>query len=80
MCFLLDFSPEGSLNSSGSRNGFDPQSDVYKMLQDPEEPVSAPKQSGSFRFLQGMLEAEDGGQTSFIFLWKYDSLVRETKA
>ncbi|KAI7812961.1 PDZ and LIM domain protein 4 [Triplophysa rosa] len=54
-------SPEASLNSSGSRNGFDTQSDVYKMLQDPEEPVSAPKQSGSFRFLQGMLEAEDGG-------------------
>ncbi|KAA0720545.1 LIM domain protein 4 [Triplophysa tibetana] len=54
-------SPEASLNSSGSRNGFDPHSDVYKMLQDPEEPVSAPKQSGSFRFLQGMLEAEDGG-------------------
>lgn len=64
---LVDFSPEASLNSSGSRNGFDTQSDVYKMLQDPEEPVSAPKQSGSFRYLQGMLEAEDGGQPLFIF-------------
>lgn len=32
------------------------------MLQDYEEPVSAPKQSGSFKYLQGILEAEDGGQ------------------
>uniref|UniRef100_A0A3B4B893 LIM zinc-binding domain-containing protein n=1 Tax=Periophthalmus magnuspinnatus TaxID=409849 RepID=A0A3B4B893_9GOBI len=32
------------------------QSDVYKMLQDYEEPVSEPKQSGSFKYLQGILE------------------------
>uniref|UniRef100_A0A3B3WLI1 LIM zinc-binding domain-containing protein n=1 Tax=Poecilia mexicana TaxID=48701 RepID=A0A3B3WLI1_9TELE len=36
-------------------------SDVYKMLQDYEEPVSAPKQSGSFKYLQEILDAEDGG-------------------
>uniref|UniRef100_A0A6I8P9S8 PDZ and LIM domain 4 n=1 Tax=Ornithorhynchus anatinus TaxID=9258 RepID=A0A6I8P9S8_ORNAN len=34
------------------------QSDVYKMLQDPGEPAPAPKQSGSFRYLQGMLETD----------------------
>lgn len=55
------FSPEPPVNSSGNRNGFDPQSDVYKMLQEHEEPISAPKQSGSFKYLQGILEAEDGG-------------------
>ncbi|KTG45044.1 hypothetical protein cypCar_00016848 [Cyprinus carpio] len=55
------FSPELPVNSSGNRNGFDTQSDVYRMLQDYEEPVSAPKQSGSFKYLQGILEAEDGG-------------------
>ncbi|XP_064205905.1 PDZ and LIM domain protein 4 isoform X2 [Anguilla rostrata] len=54
-------SPEPQVQSPSSRNGFDPESAVYKMLQDPEEPVSAPKQSGSFRYLQGILEAEDGG-------------------
>ncbi|XP_074466335.1 PDZ and LIM domain protein 4 isoform X2 [Sebastes fasciatus] len=54
-------SPEPPTQSPGGRNGFDPHSDVYKMLQDPEEPVSAPKQSGSFKYLQGILEAEDGG-------------------
>ncbi|XP_051956360.1 PDZ and LIM domain protein 4-like [Xyrauchen texanus] len=54
-------SPEPLVNSSGSSNGFDTQSDVYRMLQDIEEPVSAPKQSGSFKYLQGILEAEDGG-------------------
>lgn len=42
-------------------NGFDTQSDVYKMLQDEVEPVSEPKQSGSFRYLQEILEAEDSG-------------------
>ncbi|TRY60054.1 hypothetical protein DNTS_010095 [Danionella cerebrum] len=41
------FSPELQTNSSGNRNGFDPDSDVYRMLQDPEEPASEPKQSGS---------------------------------
>ncbi|XP_048086077.1 PDZ and LIM domain protein 4 [Alosa alosa] len=54
-------SPEPRVHSPSSGNGVDTQSDVYKMLQDPEEPVSAPKQSGSFRYLQGILEAEDGG-------------------
>lgn len=54
-------SPEPRVHSPSSGNGFDIESDVYKMLQDPEEPVSAPKQSGSFRYLQGILEAEDGG-------------------
>lgn len=54
-------SPEPRVHSPSSGNGFDTESDVYKMLQDPEEPVSAPKQSGSFRYLQGILEAEDGG-------------------
>ncbi|XP_030649560.1 PDZ and LIM domain protein 4 [Chanos chanos] len=54
-------SPEPPLHSPASRNGFDTESDVYKMLQDAEEPVSAPKQSGSFRYLQGILEAENGG-------------------
>lgn len=37
-------------------------SDVYKMLQDYERPVSEPKQSGSFRYLQGMLEAGENGK------------------
>ncbi|XP_021081549.1 PDZ and LIM domain protein 4 isoform X2 [Mesocricetus auratus] len=37
-------------------------SEVYKMLREPAEPVaSEPKQSGSFRYLQGMLEAGEGG-------------------
>ncbi|XP_030359644.1 PDZ and LIM domain protein 4 isoform X2 [Strigops habroptila] len=40
-----------------NRNGIDVESDVYKMLQDYEKPISEPKQSGSFRYLQGMLEA-----------------------
>ncbi|KAM8974615.1 PDZ and LIM domain protein 4 [Pelodytes ibericus] len=44
-----------------SRNGIDLDSDVYKMLQDQEEPVSQPKQSGSFKYLQGMLEAGENG-------------------
>ncbi|XP_056264609.1 PDZ and LIM domain protein 4 [Pseudoliparis swirei] len=57
----LSLSPEPPALSPGGRNGFDPQSDVYKMLQDYEEPASAPKQSGSFKYLQGILEAEDGG-------------------
>lgn len=58
-------SPEPSMLSPVSRNGsvsFDTtESDVYRMLQDYEEPASAPKQSGSFKYLQGILEAEDGG-------------------
>ncbi|KAH0509905.1 PDZ and LIM domain protein 4 isoform X1 [Microtus ochrogaster] len=38
-------------------------SEVYKMLREPAEPVaSEPKQSGSFRYLQGMLEAGEGGE------------------
>ncbi|KAK2828106.1 hypothetical protein Q5P01_019140 [Channa striata] len=54
-------SPEPPIQSPVGHNGFDTQSDVYKMLQDYEEPVSEPKQSGSFKYLQGILEAEDGG-------------------
>uniref|UniRef100_A0A3P8Z396 PDZ and LIM domain protein 4 n=1 Tax=Esox lucius TaxID=8010 RepID=A0A3P8Z396_ESOLU len=60
-------SPEPPMLSPVGRNGnghsfeVTTESDVYKMLQDPEEPVSAPKQSGSFKYLQGILEAEDGG-------------------
>ncbi|KAF7206320.1 PDZ and LIM domain protein 4 [Nothobranchius furzeri] len=56
-------SPEPPTQSPGGRNGFDLQSDVYKMLQDYEEPVSEPKQSGSFKYLQEILEAEDGGMS-----------------
>ncbi|XP_068188020.1 PDZ and LIM domain protein 4 [Antennarius striatus] len=52
-------SPE-PLSLPGGRNDFNTQSDVYKMLQDYKEPVSEPKQSGSFKYLQGILEAEDG--------------------
>lgn len=35
------------------------------MLQEPAEPLTPaePKQSGSFRYLQGMLEAGEGGKT-----------------
>lgn len=37
-------------------------SEVYRMLREPAEPTaSEPKQSGSFRYLQGMLEAGEGG-------------------
>uniref|UniRef100_H2MXV4 PDZ and LIM domain protein 4 n=1 Tax=Oryzias latipes TaxID=8090 RepID=H2MXV4_ORYLA len=54
-------SPEPPVQSPVSWNGFDPESDVYKMLQDYEEPISEPKQSGSFKYLQEILEAEDGG-------------------
>ncbi|KAM6969809.1 PDZ and LIM domain protein 4 [Aplochiton taeniatus] len=58
-------SPEPAMLSPVGRNGNAPfdttESDVYRMLQDYEEPASAPKQSGSFKYLQGILEAEDGG-------------------
>ncbi|KAK1343275.1 hypothetical protein QTO34_016053 [Cnephaeus nilssonii] len=39
-------------------------SEVYRMLQEPAEPLAPaePKQSGSFRYLQGMLEAGEGGE------------------
>ncbi|NP_001412443.1 PDZ and LIM domain protein 4 isoform 4 [Mus musculus] len=38
-------------------------SEVYRMLREPAEPTaSEPKQSGSFRYLQGMLEAGEGGE------------------
>ncbi|XP_006923219.1 PDZ and LIM domain protein 4 [Pteropus alecto] len=37
-------------------------SEVYRMLREPAElPTAEPKQSGSFRYLQGMLEAGEGG-------------------
>ncbi|XP_076994506.1 PDZ and LIM domain protein 4 isoform X2 [Tamandua tetradactyla] len=43
--------------------GVDLGSDVYRMLREPTEPAAAePKQSGSFRYLQGMLEAGEGGE------------------
>ncbi|XP_029029679.1 PDZ and LIM domain protein 4 [Betta splendens] len=54
-------SPEPPIHSPVGRNGVDTQSDVYRMLQDYEEPASEPKQSGSFKYLQEILEAEDGG-------------------
>ncbi|KAM5302106.1 PDZ and LIM domain protein 4 isoform 2-T2 [Glossophaga mutica] len=44
--------------------GIDLGSEVYRMLREPAEPPAAaePKQSGSFRYLQGMLEAGEGGE------------------
>ncbi|KAJ6667942.1 hypothetical protein lerEdw1_016263, partial [Lerista edwardsae] len=60
---LLFLSSADSLRSlPRNRNGIDTDSDVYKMLQDYERPVSEPKQSGSFRYLQGMLEAGENGE------------------
>lgn len=56
------------MHSPVGRNGFDTQSDVYKMLQDYVEPVSEPKQSGSFKYLQEILQAEDGGMDLFLIL------------
>ncbi|XP_049642732.1 PDZ and LIM domain protein 4 isoform X3 [Suncus etruscus] len=48
-----------------SRDCVDLDSEVYRMLQEPAEPSAAePKQSGSFRYLQGMLEAGEGGAPS----------------
>ncbi|XP_049642731.1 PDZ and LIM domain protein 4 isoform X2 [Suncus etruscus] len=48
-----------------SRDCVDLDSEVYRMLQEPAEPSAAePKQSGSFRYLQGMLEAGEGGERS----------------
>ncbi|XP_009960312.1 PREDICTED: PDZ and LIM domain protein 4, partial [Leptosomus discolor] len=62
----LHIAPAQSLDPlkslSRNRNGIDMESDVYKMLQDYEKPVSEPKQSGSFRYLQGMLEAGENGE------------------
>ncbi|NXI43641.1 PDLI4 protein, partial [Galbula dea] len=62
----LHISPAHSLDPLKSlprnRNGIDVESDVYKMLQDYEKPASEPKQSGSFRYLQGMLEAGENGE------------------
>nr|XP_009930720.1 PREDICTED: PDZ and LIM domain protein 4 [Opisthocomus hoazin] len=62
----LHIAPAQSLDPLKSlprnRNGIDVESDVYKMLQDYEKPVSEPKQSGSFRYLQGMLEAGENGK------------------
>ncbi|XP_072301775.1 PDZ and LIM domain protein 4 isoform X2 [Eucyclogobius newberryi] len=54
-------SPEPPMQSPGGHDAVDTQSDVYRMLQDHEEPVSEPKQSGSFKYLQGILESGDGG-------------------
>ncbi|NWQ83465.1 PDLI4 protein, partial [Columbina picui] len=62
----LHIAPAQSLDPLKSlprnRNGIDVESDVYKMLQDYEKPISEPKQSGSFRYLQGMLEAGENGK------------------
>lgn len=68
MFCLLPLSPEPPMHSPVGRNGFDTQSDVYKMLQDYVEPVSEPKQSGSFKYLQEILQAEDGGMDLFLIL------------
>ncbi|KAJ1127152.1 hypothetical protein NDU88_005555 [Pleurodeles waltl] len=62
----LHISPPQSADTQRSipknRNGIGMDSDVYRMLQDHEEPVSQPKQSGSFKYLQGMLEAGENGE------------------
>uniref|UniRef100_A0A6I8NZJ3 PDZ and LIM domain protein 4 n=1 Tax=Ornithorhynchus anatinus TaxID=9258 RepID=A0A6I8NZJ3_ORNAN len=60
---VLYCSTESLRSLPRNRNGIDVESDVYKMLQDPGEPAPAPKQSGSFRYLQGMLEAGENGRT-----------------
>ncbi|XP_060033783.1 PDZ and LIM domain protein 4 isoform X2 [Erinaceus europaeus] len=45
--------------------GIDLGSEVYRMLREPAEPTATePKQSGSFRYLQGILEAGEGGAPS----------------
>ncbi|OXB76685.1 UNVERIFIED_CONTAM: hypothetical protein H355_008724 [Colinus virginianus] len=70
--YRINIEPEPQVGSSGmgvlglgkcpAGNGIDVESDVYKMLQDYERPASEPKQSGSFRYLQGMLEAGENGE------------------
>ncbi|XP_006888151.1 PREDICTED: PDZ and LIM domain protein 4 isoform X2 [Elephantulus edwardii] len=57
---------DSARNLSRSRDsGIDLGSDVYRMLREPDETkASEPKQSGSFRYLQGMLEAGEGGAPS----------------
>ncbi|KAL4631210.1 PDZ and LIM domain protein 4-like isoform X1 [Arapaima gigas] len=60
---LSSHSPELTSDIPGCNNGFHGESDVYRMLQDQDEPPAAPKQSGSFRYLQDMLKAEDGGSS-----------------
>lgn len=63
LTFCLSLNSADTLRSlPRNRNGIDMDSDVYKMLQDYEKPVSEPKQSGSFRYLQGMLEAGENGK------------------
>ncbi|CAL8303504.1 PDZ and LIM domain protein 4 [Gadus morhua] len=61
------YSPEPHVTSPGGRPGngtsFNVESDVLRMLQDHEEPAAQPKQSGSFKYLQVILEAEDGGKS-----------------
>lgn len=66
------------MHSPAGRNGFDTQSDVYKMLQDYVEPVSEPKQSGSFKYLQGILEAEDGGKDSCVVVFQREKKTADT--
>ncbi|CAD7687920.1 unnamed protein product [Nyctereutes procyonoides] len=57
-------SPDTARGLPRSRDcGVDLGSEVYRMLREPAEPLaSEPKQSGSFRYLQGMLEAGEGGE------------------
>ncbi|XP_004459790.2 PDZ and LIM domain protein 4 isoform X1 [Dasypus novemcinctus] len=65
---VLHMSPPHSNDSARSLprirdGGVDLGSSVYRMLQKPAEPTAVePKQSGSFRYLQGMLEAGEGGE------------------
>uniref|UniRef100_UPI00358FC0EF PDZ and LIM domain protein 1 n=1 Tax=Myxine glutinosa TaxID=7769 RepID=UPI00358FC0EF len=53
--------PEGLKPGSRRSGEVDTGSAVYKMLQEPQEVESQPKQSSSFRFLQDMLDAESNG-------------------
>uniref|UniRef100_A0A8C4NC78 PDZ and LIM domain protein 1 n=1 Tax=Eptatretus burgeri TaxID=7764 RepID=A0A8C4NC78_EPTBU len=51
------------LKPGSRRSGeVDTGSAVYKMLQEPQEVESQPKQSSSFRFLQDMLDAESNAE------------------
>ncbi|XP_029073348.1 PDZ and LIM domain protein 4 isoform X2 [Monodon monoceros] len=61
---LLSPSTDLTRGLSRSRDcGVDLGSEVYRMLRESAEPTAAePKQSGSFRYLQGMLEAGEGGE------------------
>lgn len=65
LLLLFSYSPEPQVHSPNTKNGVDTESDVYKMLQHTDyESSSEPKQSGSFRYLQGILDAEDTGKNT----------------